>query len=113
MVHATPPCPSPTPSEDEVALYSEVYYAAQKVKCQLFKLQILTERIMHERVKKLLGNAQNPEEEIESLCKLLTTVGSILDSTKARVHMDVYFSRVKELVKSSSVTSRMQFMFQV
>ncbi|KAK0454526.1 hypothetical protein EV421DRAFT_422018 [Armillaria borealis] len=109
--------------EEEVALYSEEYYAAQKAKRQglglikfigeLFKLQMLTERIMHECVKKLLGNVENPEEEeIESLCKLLTTVGQLLDTTKARAHMDVYFSRMKELTKSLNVSSRMQFMLQ-
>lgn len=109
---------------EEVALYSEEYYAAQKAKRQglglikfigeLFKLQMLTERIMHECVKKLLGNVENPEEEeIESLCKLLTTVGALLDTPKARAHMDIYFSRMKELTKSPNVNSRMQFMLQV
>ncbi|OBZ65381.1 Eukaryotic translation initiation factor 4 gamma [Grifola frondosa] len=109
--------------DGESALYSEEYYAAQKAKRQglglikfigeLFKLQMLTERIMHECVKKLLGNVENPEEEeIESLCKLLTTVGQILDTPKARAHMDVYFSRMKELCKSPNVNSRMQFMLQ-
>ena len=40
---------------------------------ELFKLQMLTERIMYKCVKNLLGNVDNPEEEeIESLCKLLT-----------------------------------------
>ena len=83
----------------ESALYSDEYYAAQKAKRQglglikfigeLFKLQMLTERIMHECVKKLLRNVENPEEEeIESLCKLLTTVGQILDTPKARAHME-------------------------
>ena len=110
--------------KEECALYSEEYYIAQKAKRrglglikfigELFKLQMLTERIMHECVKKQLGNVDNPEEEeIESLCKLLTTVGSSLDTPKARAHMDVYFSRMKELTKSSHVTSRMQFMLQV
>lgn len=110
--------------EDETALYSEEYYTAQKAKRQglglikfigeLFKLQMLTERIMHECVKKLLGNVANPEEEeIESLCKLLSTVGSLLDTPKAHAHMDVYFSRMKELTKSPNVNSRMQFMLQV
>ncbi|THV06205.1 hypothetical protein K435DRAFT_711730 [Dendrothele bispora CBS 962.96] len=112
-----------TEGDEEVALYSEEYYAAQKAKRQglglikfigeLFKLQMLTERIMHECVKKLLGNVENPEEEeIESLCKLLTTVGHSLDTNKARAHMDVYFSRMKELTKSPNVGSRMQFMLQ-
>ncbi|KAJ3997784.1 hypothetical protein F5050DRAFT_1690116, partial [Lentinula boryana] len=109
--------------EEEIALYSEEYYAAQKAKRQglglikfigeLFKLQMLTERIMHECVKKLLGNVENPEEEeIESLCKLLTTVGQMLDTAKARAHMNVYFDRMKELTKSLNVNSRMQFMLQ-
>lgn len=108
----------------ESALYSDEYYAAQKAKRQglglvkfigeLFKLQMLTERIMHECIKKLLSNVDNPEEEeIESLCKLLTTVGEDLDTSKARGHMDVYFTRMKELAKSSNVSSRMQFMLQV
>jgi translation initiation factor 4G len=113
----------PKGSEDQPAFYSDEYYAAQKAKRQglglikfigeLFKLQMLTERIMHECVKKLLGNVANPEEEeIESLCKLLSTVGSLLDTAKAHAHMDAYFSRMKELVKSPNVNSRMQFMLQ-
>ena len=109
---------------EEAELYSDEYYAAQKAKRQglglikfigeLFKLQMLTERIMHECVKKLLGNVENPEEEeIESLCQLLKTVGQLLDTPKARAHMDVYFTRMKELGKSTNVSSRMQFMLQV
>jgi MIF4G domain len=108
----------------EIVLYSDEYYAAQKAKRQglglikfigeLFKLQMLTERNMHECVKKLLGNVDNPEEEeIGSLCMLLTTVGSMLDIQKARGHMDVYFSRMKELMKSPNVTPRLQYMLQV
>ncbi|KAG2751693.1 ARM repeat-containing protein [Suillus brevipes Sb2] len=99
------------------------YYAAQKANRQglglikfigeLFKLQMITERIMHECVKKLLGNVENPEEEeIESLCQLLKTVGQLLDTPKARAHMDVYFTRMKELGKSLNVSSRVQFVLQ-
>jgi len=109
--------------DDEIALYSDEYYASQKAKRQglglvkfigeLFKLQMLTERIMHECVKKLLGNVNNPEEEeIESLCKLLITVGAQLDTPKAHAHMDIYFSRMKELTKSPNVSSRMQYLLQ-
>ncbi|KAG1735853.1 hypothetical protein EDD22DRAFT_959859 [Suillus occidentalis] len=62
---------------------------------------------------KLLGNVENPEEEeIESLCVLLDMVGQLLDTPKARVHMDVYFTCMKELGKSLNVSSRMQFMLQ-
>ncbi|OJA08525.1 hypothetical protein AZE42_02445, partial [Rhizopogon vesiculosus] len=148
---------------EEAELYSDEYYAAQKAKRQglglikfigeLFKLQMLTERIMHKCVKKLLGNVENPEEEeieslcqllktlfklqmlterimhgfvkkllgnvenpkeevIEGLCQLLKTVGQLLDTPKARAYMDVYFIRMKELSKSTNISSCMQFMLQ-
>ena len=81
---------------------------------ELFKAQLLTERIIHESIKKLLGNMENPEEEeIGSLCELLTTVGSLLDTPKARAHLDVYFSRMRELTKNRNVNARMVFMLQV
>ncbi|KAF8346026.1 armadillo-type protein [Amanita rubescens] len=108
---------------DEFVLYSEEYYVAQKARRQglglikfigeLFKLQMLTERIMHECIKKLLSNAHNPEEEeIESLCTLMTTVGLLLDTQRARVHMDLYFQRMKELAQNLNVSPGMQFMLQ-
>ncbi|KAF8071537.1 armadillo-type protein [Lyophyllum atratum] len=94
--------------EEEVVFHSDEYYAAQKAKRQglglikflgeLFKLQMITERIMHECVKKLLLDPVE-EEEIESLCQLLTTVGALLDTPKARAHMNVYFERMKELTE--------------
>lgn len=110
--------------DGEVVLYSEEYYIAQKAKRQglglvkfigeLFKLQMLTERIMHECIKKLLSNVEDPEEEeIESLCKLLTTVGGALDTTKARNHMDIYFGRMSELARNTNINSRMQYMLLV
>ena len=108
----------------ESELYLDGCYAAQKAKRrglglikfigELFKLQMLTERIMHECVKKLLGNVENPvEEEIESLCQLLKTVGQLLDVPKARAHMDIYFVRMKKLCESPNVSPRVQFMLQV
>lgn len=110
--------------KEEAALMSDEYYIAQKAKRQglglvrligeLFKLEMLTERIMHECVKRLLANVVSPEEEdIESLCRLLTTVGKTLDSPKAKPHMDVYFSRMNQLRNNPVVASRMQFMLLV
>ncbi|EIW83895.1 ARM repeat-containing protein [Coniophora puteana RWD-64-598 SS2] len=108
-------------STDDPGLYLDEYYAAQKARRrglglikfigELFKLHMLTERIMHECVKKLLGNVENPnEEEIEGLCQLFTTVGQILDTPNAKAHMDVYFQRMKEkLTRNGKVSPRMQF----
>ncbi|PCH36545.1 ARM repeat-containing protein [Wolfiporia cocos MD-104 SS10] len=104
-------------------MYWDEPYAAQKARRrglglikfigELFKLQMLTERIMHECIKKLISNVDNPEyEEIESLCKLMTTVGKLLDTPKARAHVDIYFSRMKGLCRNPNVNYRMQFMLQ-
>jgi translation initiation factor 4G len=113
-------------NSSEVALYEsdEYYYVAKKAKRQglglikfigeLFKLRMLTERIMHECIKGLLGNMHDPEEEeIESLCTLMTTVGSLLDAQGSRAHMDAYFQRMKELKQNLNVSPRMRFMLQV
>jgi len=109
---------------EESELYLDEVYAAAKARRrglglirfvgELFKLQMLTERIMHEYIKKLLSNVETPESaEIERLCDLLTTVGSLLDTQKARAHLDVYFSRMRELTKNKNVNARMMFMLQV
>ena len=72
---------------------------------------MLTERIVHECDKGLLRSVEEPEEdEIESLCMLLTTTGALLDTPKARTHIDVYFSRMKELAMGQNVTSQMRTM---
>lgn len=108
----------------EFDLYSDEYCVAQAAKRQglcliqflgkLYKLQMLTERIMHECVRKLLANVDCPqEEEIESLCRLLVTVGKLLDNPKARAHVDIYFVRMRELGKSNNVAPRIQFILRV
>ncbi|KAG1737882.1 armadillo-type protein [Suillus paluster] len=97
--------------KEEAELYSDEYYAAQKTPSARFSM--LTERAMHDCVKKLLGNVENfEEEEIESLCQLLKTAGQLLDTPKARAHMDVYFTRMKMLGENLNVGARMQFMLQ-
>ena len=113
-----------TKGGEESELYWYEYYAAAKAKRrglglvrfigELFKMQMLTERIMHECIKKLLANVENPEEEeIKSLRELLFTVGSLLDTPKARAHLDVYFSRMRELTKNKNVNARTVFILQV
>jgi hypothetical protein len=114
---------------------------------ELYKLpqKMLQDKVMHRCVQKLLhvsnddpndmdgGPAQdeagNPElhevskltdkdeEDIESLCKLLTTVGAKLeqdaqkDAFKAQL-MNLYFDRLKALAIDRSFPSRMRFMVQ-
>jgi hypothetical protein len=69
--------------------------------------------MLTERIKELLGNVEIPEEEIETLCTLLTTVSSRLDTPKAWAHFDVYFSRMQESTKNKNVSTGRMFMLQV
>lgn len=112
-----------TEEPKEAELLSDEYYEAQKAKRrglglvrfigELFKFSMLTEKIMHLCIQKMLSNATTPEEEeIESLCKLLTTVGKLLDEGKARNYVDVYFERMNSMMSHASMTPRMKFMLQ-
>ena len=116
-------CPSGR-GKREVELYSDEYYVEQKANqhwiglvlffCELFKMGMLSERVMHECVRKLLWNIEDPEEEvIKSLCKLLSTVGWLMDTAKAKAHMDLYFLRIKEMHKSPNISPRMRFLLLV
>ncbi|KAJ7104905.1 armadillo-type protein [Mycena epipterygia] len=84
---------------------------------EVFKLQMSTERMMHEcikkllRIKKSLGQADPPLGAIlEALYVLLHSVGALLDTQKAAPHMAVYFSRIRELSSHSEIPLRLRFM---
>ena len=80
---------------------------------ELYKKSMLTERIMHECIKKLLGDIQNPDEEdVEALCKLMSTIGRIIDHHKAREHIDAYFRRMETLSNNTKLSSRLRFMLK-
>ena len=46
---------------------------------ELYKIKMLNGKIMHECIRKLLE--QTDEESLECLCRLVTTVGQVRDST--------------------------------
>ncbi|CAO2835228.1 unnamed protein product [Amaranthus hypochondriacus] len=80
---------------------------------ELYKKRMLTERIMHECIKKLLGQYQNPDEEnIEALCKLMSTIGVMIDHYKAKEHMDAYFDIMGQLSNNMKLSSRVRFMLK-
>ena len=111
-------------SKEEVMLSDEYYIAAAAKRRglglvrfigELYKLGMLTERIMHECVKKLVDYGGIPDEaEVESLTSLLKTIGQNLDSTdKGRPLMDVYFGRINTMVDTEGLPSRLRFMLMV
>ncbi|KAF7560331.1 hypothetical protein G7046_g3828 [Stylonectria norvegica] len=106
----------------EAKLMSDEYYVLAAAKRrglglvqfigELYKLGMLTERIMHECVHKLVDYKGVPDEaEIESLSKLLRTIGGNLDATeKGRPMMDAYFARIQTMADLPELPSRMKFM---
>ncbi|OQV05622.1 hypothetical protein CLAIMM_10331 isoform 4 [Cladophialophora immunda] len=115
--------PRPEGESEEAVMLSDEYYIAAAAKRrglglvkfigELFKLSMLTERIMHECVKKLVDYEGTPDEaEIESLTSLLRTVGKQLDNpeSKAQGRMDLYFERIKSMIDLPELPSRLRFM---
>lgn len=82
---------------------------------ELFLLQMITERIIHDGyLKRLLPDTADPTEaDVECLCALLTRIGPRLDTPKARKHMGVYFARMAEMAHGVNVSQRMREMLQV
>merc|ERR1719232_2259067 len=87
---------------------------------ELYKLHMLTARIMHECVKKLLMTTD--EESLECLCRLVTTVGKDLEEeTTGRLSkgpqpgindLSVYFKEMSKLVEQRKISSRVRFLMQ-
>ncbi|KAH8169578.1 MIF4G domain-containing protein [Sarocladium implicatum] len=106
----------------DTTLMSDEYYAAAAAKRrglglvqfigELFKLGMLTERIMHQCVHRLVDYKGVPDEaEIESLCKLLRTIGFNLDqSERGSGMMNAYFARIQQAIDMPELPSRMKFM---
>ncbi|XP_030963776.1 eukaryotic translation initiation factor 4G-like [Quercus lobata] len=80
---------------------------------ELYKKKMLTERIMHACIQKLLGQYDNPDEEdIEALCELMSTIGEMIDHSKAKENMDAYFERMKAFSNNMNLSSRVRFMLK-
>ena len=115
----------PEGETEEAAMLSDEYYVAAAAKRrglglvrfigELFKLGMLTSRIMHMCVKKLVDFEGMPDEaEVESLTSLLKTIGANLDSEeKMRPTMDAYFERIDVMINFEGLPSRLKFMLMV
>ncbi|KAJ5738963.1 hypothetical protein N7493_002118 [Penicillium malachiteum] len=112
----------PDGTTEEAQLMSDEYYVAAAAKRrglglvkfigELYKLGMLTERIMHECVKKLVDYEGMPDEaEVESLTSLLRTIGASLDaSERGPAMMDAYFARISMMIETPNLPSRLRFM---
>jgi translation initiation factor 4G len=114
--------PDKPEGEGEAALLSEEYYIAAAAKRrglgliqfigELYKLGMLTLRIMHECVLKLLDFEGAPDESaVESLSKLLNTIGGTMAQHETGPKMlAMYFDRIEKIKDMEGLPSRQKFM---
>jgi translation initiation factor 4G len=86
---------------------------------ELFKQQLLKEKIMHECIKLLLGslddtNSVPDDESIEAAAKLFLTIGKQLESpATSKCKLDAYCKRLSVLSKNTQhLAARTRFMLQ-
>ena len=110
-------------SGGDVQLLSEEYYTAAAAKRrglgliqfigQLYILKMLTLRIMHECVMRLLNFEGEPDEAaVENLTTLLRAVGGTMEEEeKGSEFMNMYFERIHSaILKNDALPSRPRFM---
>lgn len=79
---------------------------------ELYKLSMLTDKIMHQCIIKLVRDKH--EDSYECLCKLMTTIGEkleISEHTRGK-NLDAMFNDFAKLPKDMSLPSRIRFMLQ-
>ncbi|XP_064804952.1 uncharacterized protein LOC135522529 isoform X6 [Oncorhynchus masou masou] len=74
--------------------------------CELYRLKMITEAIMHDTIVKLLKN--HDEDSLECLCTLLSTIGKEL----ARPRMDEYCNQIEKIMKNRTTSPRITSMLQ-
>jgi len=86
---------------------------------ELFKSKLLSEKIIQECVKILfdsVGKSRTDRETMEHHCelvyKLMTTIGKLIDTPKAKPFMQRYFDQFSKLSQDDNISSRIRFMFQ-
>lgn len=112
----------PEGETQEAALLSDEYYIAAAAKRrglgliqfigQLYKLRMLTVRIMHECVLRLLNFEGDPDEAaVENLTTLLKAIGATMDEDQqGQSCIEMYFERINVLLENASLASRPRFM---
>lgn len=85
--------------------------------CELGKKRLLQEEILHECIRGLLSKKkerpiQDQAQDLECLCQIMRTIGSLLDIQASRNLMNQYFERIDLFSKKSELPSRIRFMLR-
>lgn len=106
--------------DDEKARLEEEHYKVRqrangtvKFIGELFKIEMLTPKIMKTCIEMLLQEAT--EEKVERVCKLLTTIGSKMEKAEGRPSLEKYFAQLSEMLHPAHKvikSSRIKFEIQ-
>jgi hypothetical protein len=78
---------------------------------ELHKLGVISDRTVHVFIQKLFVNDKSPSpEDLEALCKLLSTIGKVLDDEASVCYTNVYFDRIDKIVKQPALPMRIKFL---
>lgn len=85
--------------------------------CELGKKRLLQEEILHECIRGLLSkkkerSIQDQAQDLECLCQIMRTIGSLLDIQASRNLMNQYFERIDMFSKKPELPSRIRFMLR-
>jgi translation initiation factor 4G len=85
--------------------------------CELGKLDMLHESILHQCIKQLLAKKKKAgikevAEDLECLTQIMKTIGKGLDNGKAKLWMDQYFRRMETFMANMELPSRIRFMLR-
>jgi len=90
---------------------------------ELYLKRMLKENIMYFCIAKLVGEPESPDDEdIEALCKLLTTIGGTLDRNMSNAgsksssgvgHLDKCFAQLKQIKEASPVVVEARYRFMI
>lgn len=104
--------------EEQRAIAKHKMLGNIKFVCELGKQNLLQENILHLCIQQLLSkkskdkSAQDKAQDLECLCQIMKTVGSLLDKEKAKPLMDQYFERMEYYANCTELPCRIRFMLQ-
>ena len=103
--------------EEQRALAKHKMLGNIKFICELGKQKLVQQNILHLCIQELCkkkgdDTLQNKTEDLECLCKIMKTIGCLLDTVEAKSLMDQYFIRIKKYAQNSELPSRIRFMLQ-
>jgi hypothetical protein len=74
---------------------------------------LIPPKIMHTVIQELLTDIVNPEEEeVESVCRLIPTIGAMLDTPESSGYWTKYIERLRGLSVNTKLPTRVRFMLQ-